>query len=266
MSKKTLCQALACLLPLAAGPAAPHELASYKLASDQFTELAARAKPQRRMPSRAQPGAAQALAVMSDHRRFFGAQTYSAADLEALMETCNIANRSSVAYLLFDLDAHVDPSMKDEVAKVMAITLQVASGNVIKYQDEMVPLLVFQQHCFGTLLPLLTAFVTGLPPGQMSGTRLAGLAQMRRGVLSSYLGAARTASETVVSAANRHLLFESLAQMSPLYAQALDLPARRQVRDHFQALQATVPVEFQGYVKRIGTAMASPECSGMCLL
>jgi hypothetical protein len=268
MNKNGLRQALIgmVLLAVGGGTAAAHELSSYKLASHQFNELAARAKPQHRMPSRSEPAAASVLAVMSDHQRFFGKAKYTVKDTDAVLDMCDIANRTARAYLVFELAAYVDRSMAGIPGKVEALTRQVVTGNINKYQNEMIPLLVFQQHCTGAVLPLLSAYTAALPRRRMTKEQLEGLAQVRRGVVKLYLGSSQTALETGLSATNRHMLFDSLTQMSPLFSQVLDLPARREVRDYFRGFQATAPKEFQPYVKQINQTLESPACTGMCLL
>lgn len=266
MSKNFLPQALIGIVLLAAGigPAASHDLASYKRASDQFAKLSALSQSQHRMPSWSEPEAASVLKVMTDERRFLDAEKYTPADVNSLLETCEMARRASLAYYLFD--AAIAPEHKGDASKITAVKQEVAKRKLIAYQNEAFALLAFQQHCFGLSLTFMAERAQTQASAQLSQQQRDGVAQIRLGAVQGLLGAVQMARINDISAANRHKLFASMALTASNYAQTLDVRTRGEVRVYFQQLRATLPQEFHVYLDEIGKELASSSCTGMCSL
>lgn len=268
MSKNSLFQALIGIVLFAAGiaPAASHDLASYKRASDQFIKLAALSQSQHRMPAWSEPDAASVLQVMTDEQRFFDAEKYTLADMNALLETCQMVRRVTLSYYLFDTGADTDTSNKNDADKLMAANQEVVKRNLIKYQDETYSLQTFQQRCFGVYLALVSELATTRASVKLSQTQLEGVAQIRVGVIQAFLTPVQMAVITEVSAANRHKLFAVMSRMAPNYAHTLDLHARAALRNYFQRFHTTLPQEFHVYLDDFEKAMASSSCTGLCLI
>lgn len=264
----TLRNTLAILLALASAialPAHADQFADYAVANKRFEQMVARSAAKHAMPRMTEPETAKVLAILTDSGRFLEARPMTNKDMGRLMDMCMNVSKTAMAYAMFDVDKRINKSMTNsaEVAKAQA---QLASSNAVTFQEEIIPLIVFQHRCLGKAVPLITAFATALKPHEMNSERLKGLVQIRHGVLTSFIGVASTATETGISLANRRKVFAMMTDVAPLYAQVLDLASRKQAYDYFNSLSSTVPPELAAQYRQITADLKTSGCTGLCSL
>lgn len=247
----------------AAGAATPFP--DYTAAVQQFEALSAKTADEHRMPRLSDPGAREILGTLADHTRFLDAYNFGSADLSQLMNMCNQANKVVVSYMLFDLASHVDKTMTDP-QKVAPIVMQLGSRNMIEYQSEMTPVMAFNQRCMARQIPLTVDFVRTLRPEDLTEIRLQGLQQLRNGLLNTYLGMAHGISETPISLENRRIMFSTLAEVTPVLAQALDLARRKAALNYWVSQAANMPPGVETEYKQIVDALGATTCDDFCQL
>lgn len=246
-------------------PARAHDFSEYALASQRFSQLVAEAALQRSMPRFSDPAAAALLRTLSDHRRFLGTAPFTNEVMGDLMDMCEKANRTAASYVLSDLDKYVNQSMKDP-DKIARIVFELGSRNAVKYQEEITPLMAFNFRCMAKGLPLIAAFAAALPAKEFTAVRRQGLAQLRNGVSNVFIGVARTATETAISARNRRELFAVMTEFAPLYAQVMDLDSRRKTSKYFDSMAGSMPAEFASQFRQISKELSAVNCEGLCRL
>lgn len=246
-------------------PATASEFSDYTIASQRFSQLVAYSVNKQSMPLVSEPDAAKLLATLSDHHRFLETRPFTNQDLGSLVGMCEAANRAAMAYVLFDLGRYLDKSIRNPVVAAQ-ITATVASRNVVKYQDEVTPLLAFHNRCLAKELPLVTEFAAKLNAEEFTAVRREGLAQARRGVYASYINMVRVAIDSTVSLRNRRDIFTVMVEVSPLYAQILNLEARQQAYDYLGSQADSIPIEFIGPYRQLLKDLNSTSCEGLCRL
>jgi hypothetical protein len=256
--------AIASTILFASAAAGAHDFAAYAEASAQLTRLAAETTRLHRMPRASDPAVGKLIATLSDDKRFLGGGAFRTEDLGQMMEMCNAANRADMAYVLFDLGRYVDKSMKDDPARVAAITQKVVVKNILMFQDEVTPLISFAMRCLGQQTILLADFFKALKPEEITPIRLQGLAQMRRGIFSSYIGAATTTTDTAIRMPNRKRMLDAIAEVAPIFSEVLQLPERAQIHDFALNARAKAPPELAAQLQRIIDAMSSKRCEDLC--
>jgi hypothetical protein len=256
--------ALASALLFASAAAGAHDFAAYTEASTQLAQRTAEAVKLHRMPRASDPAVGKLIATMSDDKRFLGGAAFRAEDLPGVMEMCDAANRANMAYIMFDLGSYVDKSMNDRPLRVATITQKVMAKNALMFQDEMALLTSFGQRCLSREVVLLADFVKTLKPEQMTGVRLEGLAQVRRGIYTGYVGTATAANATAVSLDNRKKMFDAMAEVAPVFAEVLEPAERKKIRDFALATKAKVPRELSAQLQQIIDAMGITRCEDLC--
>jgi hypothetical protein len=144
--------------------------------------------------------------------------------------------------------------------------LELETRNIVRFQDEIFPLIAFSQRCVAAELPWLTAFVEKLPPEQMTDVRRAGLAKMRAGFKEMAIGNIAGLSFEGVREENRRLMFDALARDLPALSAVLPVAERAQLRDAVETMRAGAPGEYRSAIGAMLETLGDTRCEGLCRL
>lgn len=248
-----------------AASAVSDDTTAYLAAGQKFSQAVSDLAGQHRLPRAADPEYAELLATLSNHRRFLTSQQFAVADLGDVVEICSTALRANMAYVFFDLNTVVDKTMTDP-AKITAAVMQVANRNAVTYQEEVTAILSFTQRCAATQIPLLVKFVETLKPEDLTPIRRDGLKQVRSALFGTFANVARTASETAITPQNRRIMFDTMRETTPVFAQALDLATRKNALDIMTSTEKSVPPELRAQYEQITETLRSTNCESLCRL
>ena len=254
------CLSLASLQAHAQTPAQPH--AVYMDASAKLQQRIAESAAKGEMPRISEPETRALLDVLSDSHRFLQSQTYDGANIGQLMDICGQANRLSMAYALTGLKEHLPPQASaEEIARQMGTVMET---NIVAFQQELERLHPFLLRCLATQIQPLTAFTAALPPEELTPIRLAGLNQLRGGLVNSYSGNLMSIGNQALQPSYRTQVVRAMAESSSLFASALQLPARQQIADAARVILADAPLDNHADIETIIKAMSDPDCTGLC--
>jgi len=210
------------------------------------------------------PEFARIVKVLSDDARFLRARPFVQDDMSAVMDLCDLANRAHVKLMLFGTSSSFDPKLtqKEQLAQLMPRINQ----NTVEFQAELSGLQPFAIRCLGLSIPLLEEFMRKLPPEQFTPVSRDGLVKMRWGYAEMLRGMFMSITETKYSTKYRDAVVKALAEASPRLASTLTLEQRATLQEtYMRALQET-PLDVAPDILRIGEALRSKECKGLCAL
>ena len=214
------------------------------------------------MPRIAEPETQALLDILSDRQRFLDSQTYAASNLGQLMEICGQANRVTMAYVLSGFKDRIDPkATQEQIVRQMIRTME---ENTLSFQQELEQLHPFLMRCLATQIPPMAGFMATLPPQELTPVRLAGLKQLRGGLLSSYIGHLQSINNPAYRVSYRKQLLRAMAENSHLFASALQLQARQQIVDAAGNSLAEAPTEDRTDIEAIIVSMRDVSCTGLC--
>lgn len=214
------------------------------------------------MPRIAEPETQALLDILSDRQRFLDSQTYAVSNLGELMEICGQANRVTMAYVLSGFKDRIDPkAAQEQIVREMIRTME---ENTLSFQRELEELHPFLMRCLATQIQPMTEFMATLPPQELTPVRLAGLKQLRGGLLNSYIGHLQSAGNPAYRASYRKQLLRAMAENSHLFASALQLQARQQIIDAAGNSLSQAPTESRADIEAIIVSMRDVNCTGLC--
>ncbi len=208
------------------------------------------------------PEFARLVTLMSDEKRFLRAKEFTQADMQDVMDLCDMANRNDMSLLFFGVKSRIDPKWS-EAEKVRELT-PLIEQNSIDFQPELTTLQPFHIRCMGLGMPLLEDFVRALPPDQMTPVRRDGLTKMRNGYAQLLTGMLMNIGDTRLAISYRGAVIEAVAEASPALASVLSLSQRARLLDAVQKSERTMPREFKTPRERIQRALQNSECSVLC--
>ena len=256
----TACLSLAASQAIGQVPANPH--AAYMEAGAKMQERIAQSAAKGDMPRITEPETRALLEVLSDSDRFLESQVYDAGNIGQLMEICGQANRVSMAYALSGLKEHVAPQATAEDISRQMVSLMEA--NIMSFPQELERLHPFLLRCLATQIQPLTAFMADLPPQELTPVRLAGLNQLRGGLVNSYAGNLSSIGNQALAPSYRRRVLRAMAESSAIFASALQLPTRQQIVKAATAILADAPADSRPDIETIIKAMSDPDCTGLC--
>ena len=245
--------------------ASAQEFTAYAAAKAQFDQMVQASAKQNRMPQLGNPAEAKVLATLSDSKRFIDTVKFELKDLGGVLSMCGQANGAMIEYLKFRMGSFDIHAIQGKVTAPLSDQLAM-ERNIKTYQDEVTPVISFSLRCMGDQVVLLAEFSGKLTPAEMNATRIAALAQVRGGVLQTFVGAANISTERDLKMVNRKMLIDTLAGVATRYAAVLELVQRKQVRDLFASILPGAELELAPQLQRIVEAMDSSECVGLCRL
>lgn len=231
----------------------------YIQASQQFDEWVEKTGA---MPRLTDERAAALLATLSDNRRFLDGITFDDAQLPALMDVCDKANRKVMSYMLFDLRNHVDKSMSAETLQQAVLRLE--QQNVLTYQDELSELQPFEIRCMARQTPLLARFIERLKPEEITPVRLRGLEQARKGIDGFFLGTLFSANDISLSERYRASMLKALAETASQFVPIMKQDEREKLELMAKAASNSAPESLKGYIETIAKNLAQSTCEGLC--
>jgi len=231
----------------------------YIQASQQFDEWVEKTGA---MPRLTDERAAALLATLSDNRRFLDGITFDDAQLPALMDVCDKANRKVMSYMLFDLRNHVDKSMSAEALQQAVLRLE--QRNVLTYQDELPELQPFEIRCMARQTPLLARFIERLKPEEITPVRLRGLEQGRKGIDGFFLGTLFSANDISLSEHYRVSMLKALAETASQFVPIMKQDEREKLELTAKAASNSAPESLKGYIETIAKNLAQSTCEGLC--
>ncbi len=177
------------LLAPAVASAASSERDAFVAAGETFKALAAEASGRGDVPRLSDPKTRETLAILANMSQTYGTPAFPVGDLETAMATCQIANQAMNAYRQFGFKTFVEEklakgelSAKSDRKAIDAVVQELMSKNAIRFQNELYPLLNFNERCLAAEMPLLTEFFEKLPPEQRTEIRIEGLRKMRASI------------------------------------------------------------------------------------
>ncbi len=214
------------------------------------------------MPRLSDGRAAMFLATLSDSQRFLDGNTFDEAQLPALLDLCDKANRKGIVYLMFDLDKEFDESMPLEAAQQVIIKRMLQNAHT--YQDELAELQPFATRCMGRLVSSISPLFDRMKPEEITSVRRAGLDKMRKGMDSAVLGTLVSASDLSLKDRYRTNTLMAVAETAPQFVSAMNPDEREKLLSAAKEAISTAPENLKGYIEKIADALAEPSCEGLC--
>ena len=243
----TACLLLAATVPAAAGLPAD----AVQRASDAFAkinELALATRPQGRMPQLSQPAEKPVLEAMWDRSALIGAPPYDAKDVGGLLKIVELETTVAKSYALFKTDEAKPPDQK---------------ANAEKYQDEYLRTEAFAARASAAGIAGLDDFVDRLASGALSDERRQNMAQIRFGLLAMVNGLTLDLAAPV-SAANKAMIAQTLADTGPAYALGTAPADRKVLADQVRAAMPSLDGATKARLATFVHAMDTPVCDRLC--
>jgi hypothetical protein len=241
-----------------------NELAAYKDAGARLGVLIASAQDARDRQQLKTPEVMSLVRTISDEERILGTGAYSMAELDTLMEICEVANKAVVSLALFDLKSQLDPKGTPEQTQAAAIPLM--TRNIVAFQDELKEIQPFLFRCLARQIPPMTQFIASLKPAEFTDIRRQGLRGARSGLMKVYFGAIRAGTESGIRDDYRNAVLTSLAETADAFASIVEVPARRKMQEAMLEAAAKATGEQKLYLTRIATAFGGEQCDGLCAI
>lgn len=240
---------------------------AYQDAAAQFEKLSGGAIGDENVPRMSEPGIAPLLRTLADANAVFGDERYGVEDLPAVMAICGKANAVFMRYALSGmqkLKSRVQAGASaSELAGRMAALME---ANILRYQDEALPVSAFGMRCQAQVVPLMTTFAERLRPEEFTEVRRAGLRQMRKGVMNSLVGTLAMAGNKAIRVANQRSVMNAVGDVADVYAAALTTQQRRTVMQVALSSRSKVPAELKPQVDKLLEAVERTDCTGLCAL
>lgn len=231
----------------------------YARAAQEFEAMVSRVGAVGAMPRITDTRVARLVSTLSDERRFLSSP-FPPDPNDRSFEVCSRSTRAVVAYMMSGTGslAGVDPG-----TAARRIQAQMAK-NTLNYQDELAMLMPFVTRCHGRLAVALAEWVRARNVAGFADVQREGLAQMRLGILQTYLGALISAGDTALKESFRERLLRAAADSASAFSAILTLEGRRSV---LQALRSfPIGRTLTVHAARIEKEMSRTDCQGLCAL
>lgn len=186
-------------------------------------------------------------------------------------DLCSVPVAVVFAYAQFGIEAFVDEkiaekrltetSSRDDIGKVID---ELGAINTVKFQDEVFPLLAFEQRCMAAEVPWMASFFEKLPPEQVTEIRLRGLRGMRGAVKRMALNAIGLLRNPAVREENRPVMLKSTVRNLPALSEALTPDDRAEIKREVERLAADAPQAYQPDIAAILQTLSNTQCEGLC--
>lgn len=238
---------LALLLPIGVTPAGAQPSRAperYAEAFQLFETLAAE-----QLPQLGQPGTQRMFDILFDRDRLLRT-TASAGSENALTQNRLIIRR----YLWNGVTAdRASPELVDQMNR-----------NMVRYQDEIFPLLALQGDLLALMLRGARELFAGPNAPEITQIRRQGLAQMRQGLANVISGAAQTATESQTRVANSVILLDVVLINSGEFVAALTLAERQQLIASVRGHRANARTETIERLDELIRKLEDANCTGLC--
>lgn len=201
---------------------------------------------------------------VSDETRVLKSGSYTSAELGALLDTCDVANRAAVSLMTFDLKAHWSKTMTQPQMQAAMVTLM--NRNTVFFQDELKELQPFLFRCLAKEIQPMTQFIASLKPADMTDVRRQGLVQARTGLLQVYSGALLAVNDTRYRDDYRIALLAALAETSVQFVSIIELPQRKQLHDSMAMVASKAKGSYKVHLTHIADSLSNDICEGLCAI
>ncbi len=200
----------------------------------------------------------------------FGSPAFPIDGFASFEAVCDPLNRLAVRHALdgsaalrrpTDAPPPTPAEMNALTAKLQALQLR----NAARYQDTITILSGSALRCTVKHFPVLADRLASLPPAELTPIRLDGARQMRMGIARSLLGFMMAMGETATTPANKARLRAYTAEIAAPLAAALTPALRAELTTALGQLPPTRDGEVLATAEVLTSALATTECSGLCL-
>jgi hypothetical protein len=238
----------------------PEDLAEFKRADERLAVLVAEAETADKPALLKTAEVVELVAVLSDEARILGDAPVPVGEITSKFEICGATSRAITSLMVFDV------RMPSATPGEMMLTEQ-SARNLIFFQAELKELQPFLFRCLAKLMPALSEFATSLSPEQFDGTRREGLAQMRRGVLTSFSAAQMmTVDDKNIDESYRLAVLAVLSETASAYAAVSRPSDRKTIATQAEAAANTASEPYAGHLKAIARAFSVDACVGLCAI
>jgi hypothetical protein len=241
-----------------------NDLAAYKDAGARLAALIDMAQKRGSIAQLRTAEVTRLVKIISDEGRILRADTYAVTEMGTLLDICDVANKASVSFVLFNLKAHIGPAANQQ--QIQTATIALANSNTLAFQDELKEIQPFLVRCLAKEVQPMTQFVSALKPAELTDVRRQGLAGARSGLLQIYSGALVAANDARYREDFRLALLAALAETSADFAPVLDLSVRRRMRDSMSAAASGAAERYKLHLTRIADSLSNEVCDGLCAI
>lgn len=240
----------------------------YNAVADAFSKLVQQDMMQKKMPTVQDKDAVALIRTLSDDHRFLDSQNYTVQNFLTLTRLCQRASEASVYYIKFDPVRATGPN--ENLTALPAPKPEQANSNIRMYQDEIVPLMIFNLRCLTKAVPLVSQFYEGLKPDQRSPQYVQGTRLNREGCFSVFMSnlslVAAAAAGPAITEANAAAFARSLADTARILAPDFTLAERQKILQTAKAAEAAAPTRNKVELDKVVEAMSKTDCQGVCTL
>jgi hypothetical protein len=259
------CQKLWGLLVLCAPAFAdpsPADLAAHKAAAARVVGLIEAAQSAGEASRLKTPEFMGLIRAVSDEGKVLRSGVYAASELNALLDTCDAANRVSVSLTLFGVKARIAPGSTPQ--QIQEEVMALGTINTVVFQEQLKEVLPFLLRYLAKEVAPMTEFVASLKPAEFTDVRRQGLAQARAGLLQIYAGALQSATDARYGEAYRLTVLAVVAETSDAFAATLEMPVRRQLHERARAASVAAAEPYKRHLSRIVESLGSQRCDALC--
>jgi hypothetical protein len=251
---------IAWLLLAIAAPAHAQGEASfdrYFEAADRFDRLAAEAAQRGGLaPQLGDPRFAALFPDLTDPGRVFVRRTYPPADLPRLGSIMTRAVTIGTGYLTWGSAEPVDS----------AAGVAAQDRNMIRYQAEFVPMMLFVAQGTGATLRTLLAGLGAPPYAQATAQERANIASIRGGLSDMLKGLLGMITFPGMAPERGLAIARDMAALGPDLAAAMTLPQRREIVGEIRATRDRVRGETRAALDRALRVFSNSVCEGLCAI
>jgi hypothetical protein len=230
----------------------------YFEAADRFDRLASEALRRGGPPPRlSDPRVAALFSDLTQMGRVFDPPAFTLEDMPRVTELM----QRSLAILSLYMDWGPPPPEGD------AARAQAANRNMVLYQAEVVPMLVFIADMSSALLSLMTAFVSDPASEPLTDGQRDGVATSRQGINEVVAGLLGMISYPGVTPENQLVVANALAANGPRFAAALTLSQRRALAEGIRIKRdRATGAQTRAALTRALEAFSAGGCEGLCAI
>jgi hypothetical protein len=251
---------IAWLLLAIAAPAHAQSDASfdrYFEAADRFDRLAAEAAQRGGLaPQLGDPQFAALFPDLTDPDRVFVRRTYPPADLHRLGRVLTRAVTIGTGYLTWGSAAPADS----------AAGVAAQDRNMIRYQAEFVPMMLFMAEGTGVVLRTLLAGLDAAPDAPATAQQRASIATVRGGLSEMLKGLLGMITFPGMAPERGLAIARNMAALGPDFAAAMTLPQRREIAGEIRATRDRVRGQTRAALDRALRVFSDSVCEGLCAI
>jgi hypothetical protein len=201
---------------------------------------------------------ANIIKQLSDSTRWLNSE-----NLNDISHLCEKANNVTLIYTLHGLKERLN--VKEGDPQAMANQLkQLMAENYKKYSSELELLEPFAIRCLAKLITPMGLFIKTLKPEAVTQIRLAGVSQMKGGIINVYIGSMQSALDEKITQAHLLALLTTLSDVSDIFSEALGVGHRQLILSSAKGFKPNAPASAIDRIDRIIVSMSRTDCVKLC--